>query len=249
MKNNINFIWCVFAIILCQSCSRTMYTPNMHNVPLMKEKKEAQATVTLSNFQASYGLIDGLGVMLNGHIPRKDSWTELTEDRSAKKYFIEAGIGHFQRIGDMGVFEIYGGGGMGKIAFDNRNGMTMDKFSTEYSRYFLQPSFGISNEVVELAFALRFVNLRFYNVDDSEYVFNGSNTFGEDLSKIDQSTYSFVEPSVTFRVGWKFAKFQFQIARARQINFAPIDFRKVEYNFGVHINIAKRHLETNEEVF
>lgn len=249
MKNLLNFGAFILVLLFLQSCNRNIYTPNMHNVPLMKEKKEVQATFNFSNYQVAYGLADGLGVMLNGNIPTQTNISFDGDDFTQNKSFVELGVGHFRTMKEEGVFEIYAGGGFGDIGFDNRFGRTMDKFSTNYARYFVQPSIGFSSELFDMALAVRFVNLRFFNVDDSQYVFDESNEFEQDLSLIDQSTYTFAEPSLTIRAGWRYVKLQFQAVRAHQLNNAPIAFREVKYYLGIHLNFSKRNFKPLGDIY
>ena len=243
MKTFTSILFIVVLIFFCSSCKRTLYVPNMQNVPLLKEKNEIRASFTPSNVQAAYGITNGLGLMLNAHFPNSLTLQELEGDLSTKRRFYEGGIGYFTKVNELGVFEIYGGVGKGKVSFDNRGNNIKDKFSSKFSRYFIQPSIGWTLENVDLAISLRYTRLSFYDLDTSEYIFDASKGFDQDLSLIDQNSYSFVEPAITLRLGMKYAKSFFQLQRVAQLNSEIIEYRDMQYTFGIHINIAKRFEE------
>ena len=251
MKIQTSFFLLVITLLIGQSCGRTLYIPNMHNVPLMKEKNELRANITPTDFQASYGVTNNIGLMLNGQsVTTKDSHQynkgiygprAYGQDNNSKRHYIEVGIGYFKPIKKNGVFEFYAGSGRGKLSFNNEDHVGRDKFSANFSRYFVQPSIGLTFGAIDIAYSLRYVNLRFHGSDTSEYEYE--NTTGKDLSEIEKHSYSFREPGLTLRVGWKYVKLHFHIASAYQIGGPDIKQQEMNGNFGLHINIAKRYLD------
>ena len=53
MKHIIRILLPVLAALGLASCSRDIYVPNQVNAPLLKEKNELKANLSLSNWQAA----------------------------------------------------------------------------------------------------------------------------------------------------------------------------------------------------
>jgi len=70
MKIQTSILLLIIVMLIGQSCGRTLYQPNIHNVPMMKEKNEFRSSVTLTDFQASYAISDKIGIIVNGQIDR-----------------------------------------------------------------------------------------------------------------------------------------------------------------------------------
>ena len=178
MKKLHIIIFILSYVLLTQSC-KIMYTPNMQNVPLFKEKNELQATISTNNYQTAYAVSDHIGIMVNGQY-KKPTWS-LTSGNTkynyeSKKTLIEGGVGYFSSVKKLGVFEIYGGGGVGNVSFNRSYSDTTGGPSTSYNRYsaktkcfFVQPSIGLRVDNVDLAFSMRLVGLKFSNIDTSGY--------------------------------------------------------------------------------
>jgi hypothetical protein len=248
MKNLRFPIFIICYLLLSQSCTRIVYVPNMQNVPLLQEKNEVRATLGVSNFQGAYAVTNNIGVMINGQFRNGGGGPESSFQwfqELAKTKSIEGGVGYFKPFNGIGVFEIYGGGGIGSISFDEYENY-LDKYSAATSRFFIQPSVGISNKYLDIAFSLRFVSLKFYNADTSEYVYGSSSFNNEenvDLNELDKHDYTFIEPALTCRFGWKYVKFHLQAVFPNQLNNAPINYNKSSLFAGVHFNIAQRNKE------
>lgn len=247
MKNSSTILLIAVAIILLQSCTRTMYIPNMQNAPLLKEKNEVRATLATNNCQIAYAVTDGLGVMLNGYSEKTNTAYDFSETAD-KRTFAEIGIGYFKPLNERAVFEIYTGVGKGKVAFGNREYSNGGSFSTNFKRYFIQPSIGFSFSVVDLSLSMRYSHLSFYDSNTSRYKYNGDVNSIHNLANVDKHKYGFIEPAVTMRVGWKYVKLQFQVQRAAQIYSPGITYNDTEFNLGIHFNIAKRFKEDDNRI-
>jgi len=150
-------------------------------------------------------------------------------------------LGYYKPLGPSFVFESYTGMGTGTLSFDNEDHVGMDKFSTRFAQFFIQPSIGISKDNFEFAYSLRFVNLRFYDGDTSEYVYDPSSSSNRDLSKIHKSSYDFVEHAWTLRLGYEHFKFQVQFQKVKKVGTKNIKFIPYDLSVGIHINIADRY--------
>lgn len=234
------------AVLAMQSC-KIMYTPNMQNVPLFQEKNEVRGTVGISDFQGAYAITDHVGVMLNGQY-KSPSWTIQTGSRDykyeSKKYLVEGGSGYFMGLGESGVFEIWGGGGAGKVTFDrsyadSTSTKMTDQYSAKTARFFIQPGIGLTTKTVDFAFSLRYVGLKFSNIDTVGYTQDV--LLEEDLSNLDKTMYSFFEPAVTLRAGKEYVKFHLQAIWSLKLNEDRLNYIPFTINFGAHINIAPRY--------
>ena len=223
----------------------------MQNVPLFKEKNEVRATLGISNYQAAYAVTDHVGIMINGQY-KKPTWSLTTGGTKyqyeSKKTLIEGGAGYFSPIDKSGIVEIYAGGGIGNVSFDRSFSDTLGGPSTSYNKYsarttrlFVQPSFGFSTDIIDIAISARFVGLKFSNIDTSGY--SPAVLEENDLSQLDKPFYMFLEPAITFRVGWEYVKFHMQAMLSYKLNEESINAYPFMMNIGLNINIAKRYIK------
>jgi hypothetical protein len=249
MKSLLSLILAFGYLLFTQSCVRVLYTPNMQNVPLLQEKNDFQATLNLQNFQGAYAITNHIGLMVNGQFIRgkvKEDFLFLTQEQIPKTKLLEGGVGYFTSFGKGGVIEIYGGGGKGSISFDalentNTGGNYLDKYSAKSSRLFIQSSVGMKKGSFDFAFSLRFLRLNFYDADTSEYTYNSSIPENPDLSQLELYNYSFIEPGLTFRYGFRYIKVQVQYTYSKQLDSHKIEHVDGKLNVGVHINIAEMY--------
>ena len=104
-----------FVLLISQSC-RPLYVPNIHNVPLLKEKKDVSITLSPNDLQGAYAVSDNIGIMLNLYRNNVNQAFDFEEDVS--RSFCDFGVGYFKEFGKFGVFEIYGGYGIGGLKFE-----------------------------------------------------------------------------------------------------------------------------------
>src|SRR5688572_20584040 len=65
MKNKIIYV-IIIPFVLC-SCTKTMYVPNMINVPMFEKKGQLNATLTFRDLQLAYAATNSIGFTLNGN--------------------------------------------------------------------------------------------------------------------------------------------------------------------------------------
>lgn len=247
MKNISIPVFFVLVFLMMQSC-KIMYTPNMQNVPQMKEKNEVRATVGFSDAQAAYAVTDKIAIMANAQY-KKPSWTvtsgSMEYKYESKKNLIELGGGYYKKVDDYFTFEAYGGAGYGWLNYnrsyaDTSGGQATvyNKFKANATRFFLQPSIGVSTDFADFAISTRFVGLKFRNIDTSGY--RQDELLEEDLSGLDKPFYSFFEPAMTLRLGAKYVKFHIQAIYSLKLNEEKLNYMPFTVNFGVHLNIAQR---------
>lgn len=226
-------------IIFATSC-KVMYVPNMVNVPLFKEKNEFRGTVSLWDYQFAYAPAKNIGLMANGYV-RNSSFSDITNYSTSRNLF-EGGIGYFNNLNEGFVFETYVVGGVGNLSYNNSDIYTTPtvdkKFTTGFTRFFIQPSIGYTNDFVDVAFSTRIVKLGFNSIKNDGYT--AQDLKDENILDLDKTNYYFIEPTFTVRMGYKWCKIHLQAVYSNKVNFEPLNYQKFSFNFGLHINIAPR---------
>ncbi len=220
-----------------------MYVPNAQNVPLMKEKNDLKATISLEDAQFAYAVTENIGVMANAFYKKSD-WT-ITSGSLENKYLstrtlFEGGLGYYKPLSEKSVFETYAGGGMGHVQYnyDLYDGGSLDE-SNEYganiTRFFVQPAIGVQEENVGYAFSARFAGVSFSDPEIVNYTV--AELEEENIDDISSDLYMFIEPCVTIRAGFEYLQFQAQLYYNYKITNTVLNHRKLGLNFGVYINV------------
>lgn len=226
MKNSF-YLALILAIL--SSCSPE-YIPNMVNSPMFSNAGEFQATVATgtSNFdaQVAYAITDHIGIMANGSYGNEKN---DTTDYFQKHTFLEGGFGYYNKFGQNGRYEVYGGYGYGKV-----NGFFETLFADDalteahYNRFFIQPGISLSTGIYDGGFSPRFVFLQM-NPKGSEFLTGKYNVL--------------FEPVFTSKIGFKYVKFIFQIGASLPINDNNTNFDHDPFimNLGININIGRKY--------
>jgi hypothetical protein len=242
------YLLAVLAGTLSLHSCKIMYMPNAQNVPLMREKGEFRANIGVSNFQTAFATSKMMGVVANGQY-RTTKWSlgsgssEIKYD--SKRWVSEAGSGFFMPLGEKGVFEVYAGGGYGGITFNRTrmdsmgNATYFDRYNANMIKTYVQPAIGLTAENVDMAFSVRYVGLKFNNIDTIGYTQN--DLIVENLAGVEKPFFSFIEPAFTVRLGFKYVKLHSQLVYSHKLNIQPLNRSPLNINVGVNICIAKRH--------
>ena len=214
---------------LITSCSPE-YVPNMVNSPMFSNAGEFQATIATGNSdfdaQTAFAITDNIGIMLNGSYGNE---TNDSTDDFHKHSFIEAGMGYYERIGDQGRFEIYGGYGFGKAEGYFQNSFFDEEITdARYNRFFVQPGVGLATGIYDGSFSPRFVLVQ---MDPRGANFQTGNY---DV---------FFEPVITSKIGYKYVKFIAQFGVSLPMGSDPVnyDHQRFIFNFGLNFNIGRRY--------
>lgn len=220
----------IIAIFVMLSSCSPEYIPNMVNSPMLSNQGEFQATIATgtSNFdvQTAFAITDNIGIMANGSYGNETS--DSTDDYH-KHLFFEGGIGYYDKIGDKGRYEIYGGFGTGSAEGYYQNAIFDSQITdARFNRFFVQPGIGISTGIFDGSFSPRFVMVQM----DPE----GAN-FKEGRYNV------FLEPVITSKVGFKYVKFVFQVGVSvpfgeENLNF---DYQPFIMNVGLHLNLGRKY--------
>lgn len=225
MRNFYLSILVLFGLSIA-SCTRYYYKPNGVNVPLLTDAGDVHVDVngsfnseTYNNgnsnamniigVEASGSPLKHLGLMANYY---SYNYTTTQPDAlngniNASAYLVDFGVGGYYAVGGgkiKMVVDMYGGWGLGNIRSD---------INADVTRMFLQPGISMRSPWFDVAFAPRIVNLGYSNFNanghDQAYL-ESRGLIEQSGSRIDQRRYTFFEPSITMRAGYKFAKVQLQ---------------------------------------
>lgn len=259
-ENLLTILLSISLIILLNACALYTPSHVNTPLFTEKGQLMASATAgTGENYQVAYAATNHIGIManvFNYEISDFSSWdidhkTISTKKLQNKGYanMHEIGIGYFKnrRESDKhadfrSIFEIFGGYGYGNSRLNpsyryNFDSLTNSSFSADFQhklpthKLFVQPSFGITTNIVEMAFTPRVSFLNYgkasSNVPDSLLTFNNYNL-------INKNAYFFFEPTITFRLGYKNVKLHSQISASRLIGQRHFK----DFNTGMNINVG-----------
>jgi len=237
MKTKIFIIIAIFGVVVLINSCAPAYIPNVVNAPLLSNKNEFQGKLTggTSGFdnQLSYAITDHIGVMLNGSYNYRNDSANYH-----KHYFIETGVGYYQKLQEAGRLEVFGGYGYGDVKaieddwFYQNNQLVANAY---YHRIFIQPSLGAVTNVFEGSFSTRYslVNMHFREGNTNDMSMNNS-------------YISFLEPAITVKLGYKYVKY------VAQIGFSVPIYGNTEqmyshqpfiFSMGINVKIGQKYLD------
>jgi hypothetical protein len=247
---HIILFWLVAMGIALTSCGPVLYNSVGQNVPLFREKGEAQVAggVSLSMSENGLAYNSSSGVVVQGALAATnrvalissfnyfsgDSYDEWSHD----SFYFEVGAGIYKPLEDSkAILELLGGIGSGFM--NNQSSGAPDFVKATYIKPFVQPSFGWRFRVVELAITPRIALVNY--VQHSSSMFNSD--IESDINNFFATRKSSVvfEPGLTFRAGGKI-KFQYQF------NYTTFNFRStitdpvenIFMSFGIWANVGKK---------
>ena len=183
------------------------YIPAAVNTPLFEE--QGQTNLNLSalykvDVQAAHSVTD------NFFIHGDFSTAELNEDSvtSNTHNAFTVGVGYYNNITDVLIFEGLIGYGMGSSEVD-------------YSKFIIQPTIATTMDHFEFAFTPRIVGVTYNEVVIQQDLYEGTDVF--------------VEPTFTFRAGGKKVKFQTQMGVTIPVYYES-DVEIFPFNFSIGVN-------------
>ena len=261
MRNYLNLtMFACCSVVTFSACNQHIYVPNTVNEPLLKEKHEFKGSVSPSNYQAAFALTNHVAVMANGQYVYdfldggNDEGSDVIVDSDTRGGVIEGAVGYFTPLDQKKrmVFDVYGGYGKGSFktladAYQSSNNRVVNDYllRTHFNKYFIQPGIGFSHPVIEAAFTSRISLVKFHNLYAGAKAFETDSAERSNYMSIGNKVLPLYEPAFTFRVGYKYVKFQMQLLFSLLINDEAyggynIDdyFQPVALNMGVSVNIA-----------
>lgn len=225
-SKNIPKLYCLLAIFLVFQGCKITYIPNTFNSPLLRNRGDAQFNAWAGSSgleaQTAVAVTDNLGLMVNGQF-QQNKRTEDDVEVTEKRTLVEGAVGYTERFSDMGIFEIYAGGGVGKVPAKFRNITWDGPPDITFNRWFIQPALGFCNDWLDFSVVNR-------------------------LSLVDIGPQKnwFYEPGVVGKIGYKRIRlvgcfgFSFPLRGHDQRYW---DNQFVTISVGLHVNFGKRILE------
>ncbi|WP_343701179.1 hypothetical protein [Chitinophaga sp.] len=248
------------------SCSRDIYVPNQVNVPLLKEKNELKANLSLTNWQAAYSITDNIALMVNGQYVHRgwldvddndnDNDDDLFVDKNTRGGLIEGGVGFFKAVDTRkrAVFDVYAGYGAGAFKTLDRaynsapDGSVANDYllRTRFHKFFVQPSFGLAHKVVEAAFTSRFSIVKFHDQTLGVKAFENDTQRRDNFMRLGDKAVPFFEPTFTVRAGYRYIKWYGQLMFSVPMNDETYNnynvndyFQPVSVTMGVTLNFGQ----------
>jgi len=177
----------VFLLLLAFGCAPA-YVPNVLPAPMLEQKGEMVFNVHtgIAGFdpQFALGITDHVGLLVNGSFR---NYTSDSTDNFHQHLFFETGAGYFTPLGKAGRFEVFAGGGYGRLKAEFDNPLFESFADVNCMRSFVQPTIGFVTDVAELSLSTRFVTVL--------------------LKQGDQTAFApFVEPAFTLKLGYRQVK-------------------------------------------
>lgn len=225
-KKNIAILFRVLACFIVLQACKIAYVPNTFNSPLLRNKGDAQLNVLSGSSgleaQTAVAVTDNMGLMVNGQF-QQDKKVENDIEVTEKRKLVEGGIGYTKRFSDMGIFEIYAGGGVGQVPANFENITWNGPPEITFNRWFIQPALGFFNDWLDFSVVNR-------------------------LSLVDIGPQKnwFYEPGIVGKIGYKRIRlvgcfgFSFPL---RGHDKRYWDNQLLTISLGLHVNFGKRILE------
>ncbi len=214
------FTLLAFAIVVLTSCTHYYYAPNMHNVPMLKEKKDARIMIAASNggeissteVQGAYAVSKNIGIQ--GNLMFATSKTDQDSANKGKGNLYELGIGYYKPLlASKFVFETYAGVGGAKISNTFSNKLTIH---TNATRFYLQPSFGFSGRHLQVALSAKICGV---NLSKPSGYGGLDSVNTAHLDYIANNPFSLMlEPALTIRLGYENIKLQLQYGISQNLS-------------------------------
>lgn len=248
-------------VAILSACNQHIYVPNTVNEPLLKEKHEFKGSISPTNFQAAFAVSNNIAIMANGQyvydfdidVDDEDG-DDLFVDDNTRGGVIEGAVGFFKPLDPKKrmVFDVYAGYGNGSFKtlsddYESTPDPSIPDYllRTHFNKFFIQPGIGLSHPVIEAAFTSRISLLKFYSLHAGAKAFENNPDRRINYMSIGNKVLPLYEPAFTFRVGYKYVKFQMQLMFSMLLNdetYGGYDldeyFQPVALNMGVSVNIA-----------
>eukprot|EP01030_Chromulinospumella_sphaerica_P015230 gene15230-biopygen13357 len=196
---------------------------------MLAEKGQVHVYGGTNSLQAAVSPVNHLGVIA-GYSGFRHSY----EDGFGREHanLGELGVGYynaFDSSNNIGfVYDVYGGFGAGKISIDNKPGYAYP--STSVSRIFVQPGIGMRSRIFEASFNVRVSNLSYSNFSLPAVK----------ESPIAGRSYTFAEPAITLRAGYKFVKLELQYVHSTPFSTVGWNYEDDAINMGISVVLGRR---------
>jgi hypothetical protein len=176
--------------------------------------------------QTAYAITNNIGIMVNGsyfnedrEIKIDDEVTEITLTHN----LIEAGVGYFTKLGGLGKFEVFAGGGVGSVPANFReityvfDGTQTDKMT----KFFVQPSVGIGSDFLDFSGGVRISGIT-----------------------MNKQLVVFAEPELSIKLGYKNVRFVASMGLSLPLNNTDNltwNYNPLIIGLGIQINLGRKY--------
>ena len=237
-------LYLLLLLLCCMcSCNRYYYKPNGVNAPLLTKAGDAHLSASatpdfaFTDVQASYSPINHVGFIGNfSTFSYKAQNVDVASGNvDGRARLAELGAGYYYVAPGKAkvVCDIYAGAGGGNMQSD---------VNMSFFRSFIQPGVGIRTPYFEFSLNYRMSAIRYSNLNtnghDSGYLAQQNLIYGNNR-RIDNTTYLFAEPAITFRGGYKFIKVQTQYVVANALSHVPWQYYNGLFNVGFSFELEE----------
>ena len=160
---------------------------------------------------------------------------DILSNNYGKGVYLDAAFGYFRPFNRHFVFEVYSGfGGC------NQHHQYDDTTSSDlsFTKVFLQPSFGLTFSVFDVAVTTGVGRITFNRIHHNVPWDHPESFMMEDIAYF--RSYSFFEPSLTIRGGWKYVKVQLQYVSSMDLSRGAISYAPSHGSIGLAFAFAER---------
>lgn len=224
----------VSGYILVGLLSCAVYTPNVVNTPLLRHKGETAISAHAGNgfhLQGAHAISHNVGIMAN-YMGVADKVVSDNITRKGTGNFFEVGLGYYSAYyGQRGVFELYGGAGIGNVNIKKSGtGFSTKDLEARITRYFIQPSFGGRWKLLEIAFTPRITAVNYNNLKTT---YTQADLEADKFQYLENHPWVFIEPSLTLRAGFAGLKAQIQFGHSFKFSNDELGFDPGFINAGL----------------
>lgn len=252
----------LFLFVFINACGSTnyYYKPNPVNAPALADKGDIHASVNfapdlrkledsdngvgdkasrgrLFSVQVAASPVKHLGIMAsytNFHYqPAYPGELPGGIDNNSTNFF-EMGAGTYTVFKQKNRVRLYGDLYAGYGVADMKSDINM-----RINKYFIQPGLGIRWPWIDASFNVRMAALKFsqFNqLDKSDSYLREHNLIDTYDRRIDEKLYLFMEPSFTFRGGYKYVKTQLQLAWVNQLTEVLWGYHDWVFTLGIYLS-------------
>ncbi|MFT4834269.1 MAG: hypothetical protein ACI8WP_001029 [Flavobacteriaceae bacterium] len=233
------FVVSLAVIAFLSSCGSYYYYPTQQHI--LKFKKKGDVTINAgmdSEWFESYGIggsiTDNIALITNLNTFRSSSGGKYKVD----DYLLEPEIVLYKKLKKNLYPAVNIGYGFGQI---DRND---EDFKLSIQRQFIQPSFGYSNDYIDVALSSRFTRA---NYDLSIIDENSNVRRNNDLMDLGNGDFYFFEPAITIGAGYKFVKWRYQMIFVNKLSGGAINYVDVNRILSVNLTFNMNNIYGDKE--
>lgn len=230
MTSKISLLFFSTALILLSGC-RAFYQSSPVPTPILKEKGDGNAFISLKDAQLAYGITDHIGVIVTGHLDKNTSslfsdtsgviaklFDNAYEDVESKGYkSLQGGMIYFQKLDHTKSVQVGLIGGVYQPSMMIKVSRGLFKKSTDEDMLYkclkadLFLNFVHSSKYIDFITAVKLSGIQYNELIYSEpLVQKELNKMTSDKYPTLKTQYFFVEPSATVQYGFDNFKFHVQ---------------------------------------